>query len=146
MSSDSDITRYLNLAAHDLLVLRALRSGALAIKGPADVSDWTVTLTFYSACILMKALARSRNRDLQDHYSVKQWMNTTADLLPVAKAYRKLEERSRDARYEGATFDDRSVKQSVEWFESVRDHVVALLAKAGVREIPRLDARAAIGL
>src|ERR1043165_2941397 len=114
--STTDVERYLRLAEHDLTVLDLLSQAAAGAKSNADVSDWKVTLLFYVACILVKALGRERGLELNDHFFVKQWLNTTADLVTITRSYRKLEDRSRDARYEGVLFDEKRLRQTLGWF------------------------------
>ena len=133
----ADVERYLKLVEHDLDTLALLSAQARITK--RDVTDWKCTLLFYMACIFMKALGRLRGKELQDHYQIKQWINTTPDLLSVAKSYRKLEERSRDARYEGRLFSTDELKQAVRWFVDIRDCVIGLLRAGGVVKIPTID-------
>ena len=139
--SAGDIDRYVRLAAHDLEVLGLLRKAAESARPTRDVSDWSVTLLYYVSCVLVKALARTRGKDFQDHFTLKTWLNTTQDLLAITKPYRKLEDRSRDARYEGRKFSAAELEATVVWFERIRDHVVSLLRTIGISEIPPLDAR-----
>ena len=136
--SAPDVARYLRLIEHDLEVLKLL-AGAAKARGGVDVSDWKCTLLFYMACIYIKAFGRTQGKELQDHYNVKQWMNTTRELLPIAKPYRKLEERSREARYEGRKYDASEASQHARWFQEVRDGVVALLRSSGVANPPSVD-------
>lgn len=63
---------YLSLVQHDLKTLEALAEGAAARTPPLDASDWKCTLTFYMACIYVKAIASSRSVELQDHYQLRQ--------------------------------------------------------------------------
>lgn len=133
-----DVDRYLKLVQHDLDALGFLSRGAEASSPPTDVTDWKVTFLFYITCIYVKALGRTRSIDFQDHYQVKQWLNTTPDLLPMTRSYRKLEERSRDARYEGRIFTPTEMAAALRWFDDVRDLVVGLLKTAGVANVPRV--------
>lgn len=139
-----DVERYLRLAEHDFEVLRILARAAATDPRPRDVSDWKVTILYYVACILVRALGKDRGKDFGDHFMVKQWMNTTHDLLPMTRPYRKLEERSRDARYEGRLFSDAQLEQSVAWFIAVRDHVLDLLGRSATYRFPRLDPDSAL--
>lgn len=135
----ADAPRYLALIEHDLEALGLLCEAAQAKRPPVDVSDWQCTLVYYMACIFVKAMGRTRGKDLQDHYQLKQWINTTADLVPITKPYRKLEERSRDARYEGRRFTRSELAETIGWFGQVRDHLAALLTREGVKNIPVID-------
>jgi hypothetical protein len=130
---------YLKLIQHDSDVLATLSVAAARKSPPLDVSDWKCTLLFYMACIYMKALGRARGRDLQDHYGIKQWINTDAALIAIAKSYRKLEERSRDARYEGRLYSRIELDQACRWFSEVRDHVSSLLKLDGIQDMPAID-------
>lgn len=100
------------------------------------MSGWKCTLVFYMACIYVKALGRLRGKDLQDHYQVKQWLNTEPELREIAKSYRLIEERSRDARYEGRSFDSRELQEVARRFEQVRDRIADLLRQGGVAVDP----------
>jgi hypothetical protein len=104
-----------------------------------DVSDWKCTLLFYIACTYVKALGMARGKDIQDHFQLRQWLNTTDDLWGFAKPYRKLEERSRDARYEGRFYASRELADCGRWFSEVRDAVVGLLRAMGVTQVPVVD-------
>ena len=135
----ADAQPYLDLIEHDLEALGLLSTAAQAKKPAVDVSDWQCTLVYYMACIYVKAMGRTRGKDLQDHYQLKQWINTTSDLVPITKPYRKLEERSRDARYEGRKFTGDELNETFGWFAEVRDHLVALLKKEGAGKVPVVD-------
>jgi hypothetical protein len=123
---------YLELAARDAWALAALAKAGRDAR--RDVSDWVVTLHFYTLCIYVKALGRCRGRDIQDHYGIRQWLNSDVELTPIARPYRKIEEWSRDARYEGRLFDAKSeMPRFHEWFVAVRDHLCGLLEREGLR-------------
>jgi hypothetical protein len=130
---------YLQLIQHDSDVLATLSAAASSKTPPLDVSDWKCTLLFYMARIYMKALGRARGRDLQDHYGIKQWINTDAALVAIARSYRKLEERSRNARYEGRRYSRPELDQACRWFSEVRDHVSNLLKRDGIQDMPVID-------
>lgn len=140
MSEETGVEKYLRLIEHDFGVLELLTASAERAKPPRDVSDWQVTLIFYITCIYVKALGRSFGRDIQDHYGLRQWLNTEPDLLVIARPYRHIEEPSRDARYEGRTFDrDFILKRIVPHFVLVRNHLAGLLEKRGATAVPRVD-------
>ena len=140
----ADVPPYLALVESDREVLALVTGGGRAAS--RDVSDWQTTLVYYMACIYVKALGRLRGKDLQDHYQIKQWLNTTADLVLIAAPYRKLEDRSRDARYEGRRFATAEMEQHVRWFEAVRGAIERLLTAGGVGRLPTLHVRPALGL
>lgn len=128
---------YLDLARRDMDAAQILATAAVA--GQRDVTDWLTTLHFYTICVYVKALGRCRGRDFQDHYAIRQWLNTEADLLAIAGTYRKIEEWSRDARYEGRQFDARiEVPRLHGWFITVRDHLACLLKGHGLA-VPRIE-------
>ena len=127
------------MVEHNLDVLRLLSESARRGTPATDVSDWKCTLLFYMACIYVKALGKLRNKDLQDHYDLRQWLNSTPDLILITRPYRKLEERSRDARYEGRRFSSVEMKDSLRWFCEVRDRLSALLRAGGASPIPTID-------
>lgn len=127
---------YIDLARRNMDTAQLLATAAASSQ--RDVTDWLTTLHFYTLCIIVKALGRCRGRDFQDHYAIRQWLNTEADLLTIAGTYRKVEEWSRDARYEGRQFDAKSeIPRLHGWFESVRDHLARLLESHGLK-VPRL--------
>lgn len=132
-----DVPPYLRLVEHDLEVLGLLSKAAA--HDHKDVTDWQCTLLFYMACIYVKALGRLRNKDLQDHYQLKQWLNETPDLLSITKPYRKLEDSSRDARYEGRRFTRDEMSRLLRWYSEVRDGLVRLLKAGGVTSVPVAD-------
>ncbi len=134
--STSDPSVYFRLIEHDCDVL-----DLVSHKAPpgCDTSDWQVTILYYILCLSMKAFGKVCGRELQDHYSIKQWLNSERRLIPVARQYRKAEEWSRDARYEGRRFSSKEMERFLEWFQSVHQHVSGLLAAAGVTGLPNID-------
>ena len=140
MNEETGVEKYLRLIEHDFGVLELLTASAKRAQPPKDVSDWQVTLIFYITCIYIKALGRSFGRDIQDHYGLRQWLNTEPDLVVIARPYRHIEEPSRDARYEGRRFDQAFLLlRIVPNFLQVRDHVADLLEKRGAKAVPRID-------
>ena len=139
MPGDAEPSHYLRMVEHNLDVLRLLSESARRAAPPTDVSDWKCTLLFYMACIYVKALGKFRHKDLQGHYELRQWLNGTPDLLGITKPYRKLEERSRDARYEGRRFTAQETAESLRWFCTIRDSLSSLLKAGGVGQIPAID-------
>ena len=135
--SVSEASRYLDLADRDYAVA-AMLTGA-AGKAKRDVTDWQVTLLYYVLCVEVKALAASRGLELPDHYSIKQWLNAERDLLVTAKPYRKAEEWSRDARYEGRLFTPAELSRYARWFEAVHLHVRDLLKRANIVRPDRIS-------
>ena len=131
-----DAERYLAQVRRSEKALGLLTQAALAETPTEDVSDWVVTIHFYILCVYLKALGRCRGMDFQDHYAIRQWLNTESDLLSIARPYRKVEEWSRDSRYEGQTFAPPEISRFHSWFEDVRDHVVRLLRAHGIRDVP----------
>ena len=133
------VEKYLHLIQHDVDALGLLVGAARASKPPKNVSDWAITLHFYILCVYVKALGRCRGKDFQDHYSIREWLNEEKDLLFIARPYRKVEEWSRDARYEGRVFDPSEVGRFHKWFVEVRNGFVALLQKEGLSSVPAPD-------
>ena len=135
MSSEAS-NRYLRLIEHDREVLRLLTEQ----PAPAlDTSDWQITILYYILCLYMKALGSVRGLEFQDHYAIKQWLNSAPELLAIAKPYRKAEEWSRDARYEGRLFNEGERKRFLNWFIVVRDHLTQLLRSSGVTNLPQIE-------
>ena len=87
--SSKDAIFYLNLVTRDEQALKLLVGAA---RSKRDVSDWVVTLHFYVLCIYVKATGRCFGQDFQDHYAIRNWINSEARLLPIAADYRTVEE------------------------------------------------------
>jgi len=129
-------SHYLRLIEHDREVLRLLTEQ----PSPAlDTSDWQITIFYYILCLYMKALGSVGGLEFQDHYAIKQWLNSTPELVVIAKPYRKAEEWSRDARYEGRLFNDSERTRFLNWFTIVRAHLTQLLRSAGVTNLPQIE-------
>jgi hypothetical protein len=134
------VQRYQDLLKHDLAVFELLTQAAKAKKPPEDVSDWQVTLLFYLACVYVKLAGCLYSKRFDDHISLRQWINTENDMLAITRDYRKLEEASRDARHEGRRFAPVEIRSvQLRRFESVQDHVVAVVAAKGVPGVTRID-------
>ena len=88
-------------------------------------------------CLLAKAIAKSRGIDFRSHEDIRQWINTEKDIWGISKDYRKAEEMSREARYEGRLFNAEDIRRFNGWYCSVRRHLVDLLKSAGV-SVPSL--------
>jgi len=134
------IENYLSLIKHDLNLLDLLTGKLPAHLENEDFSDWEVTILFYINCIYLKAVCRLFGEDIQDHYSLRQIINTHNELTSIAKAYRHLEEDSRDARYEGRKFNKEYItKRLLPKFIQVRDCAVTIIKKNGITNAPSVD-------
>jgi hypothetical protein len=132
---------YLRLVEHDRDLLDLITQPLPDNLAEADFSDWQVTTLFYICCIYMKAVCSIAGEDVQDHYTLRQLVNTRPELLTIAKDYRHIEEASRDARYEGRTFDrEFLLTRMLPKYNAVRDRAVELLKNANVGDIPSVDA------
>lgn len=81
--------------------------------------------------------------DVQDHYTLRQLINTKPELYPIAKSYRHIEEASRDARYEGRKFEKSFLLNRIlPKFKLVREHIVTFLQNAGVQAVPSVKIQA----
>jgi hypothetical protein len=136
----ADCTRYLDLVRHDHRCATLLARGAAQDKTRVDVTDWLITYHFYILCVYVEALGLCRQKDFQDHYAIRAWLNDAADLLAIAKSYRKVEEWSRDARYEGRKFTVLEIDRFHGWFSHVRDRLADLIEAEGVAGVPRVPA------
>jgi len=134
------VEKYLKLVEHDLRLLDLLtkeRSDDLATE---NFTDWQATLLFYMACIYLKAVCLTFGEDIQDHFSLRQQINARKELAAISAPYRHLEEASRDARYEGRTFDRQYLlERLLPKFLAVRDCAVSLLERGGIKNVPRVD-------
>lgn len=141
-------TRYIQLAEHDIRLLALISNQDRKQSGTLeDFSDWKVTIIFYISCILMKAVCSLWGEDIQNHYMLRRIINERPELYSIARDYRKLEEASRDARYEGRTFEPAFIVQRViPKFNSIRDQVFLLLNNAGVAcDINKFDIERILG-
>lgn len=136
----NNVNSYLNLIEHDLKTLDLLTGKRPNHLTKEDFSDWEVTILFYMACIYIKAVCNLFGEDIQDHYTLRQIINTRPELYSIARSYRHLEEASRDARYEGRKFS-RSylIDRLLPKFNAVRDCAVSLLKQHNVTNIPDID-------
>lgn len=130
--------QYLALAQHDHESLKLLARAGRENRPAVDVSDWIVTMHFYVLCVLVKALGAQRGQGFQDHYAIRHWLNSEQDVLMLATPYRKVEEWSRDARYEGRKFNASEIARFHTWYGLVRDGLKPLLKASGVGGIPTL--------
>ena len=141
--SVQEAKRYLGIAEHDYRVLCLLveaSNGSSSGASPSeDTTDWQVALLYYILCIEVKALASCRGGELQDHYTIKQWLNTETDVLSIAKYYRMAEEWSRDARYEGRCFTKEEMRRYLEWFHKIHDHLGTLFTSEGLTVPSSID-------
>lgn len=105
-----------------------------------DFSDWCTTTIFYILCIYMKAVFTLMGKDVQDHYTLRQLINTTPELYAIAKYYRHIEEASRDARYEGKKYSkDYLVDRILLKFEKIRVCLEKILKNHKATNIPKID-------
>ncbi len=136
----SDTEKYLKLISHDLKLFDVLTGPGPAHMANEDFSDWQVTVLFYMACIFLKSACALLGEDVQDHFTLRQIINNRTELYSIARDYRHLEEASRDARYEGRTFDKSYIiTRLVPKFNAVRDCVVKLLQINRVSSIPSVN-------
>jgi hypothetical protein len=105
-----------------------------------DFSDWCATTIFYVLCIYMKIVFTLMGKDVQDHFTLRQLINTTPELYAIAKYYRHIEEASRDARYEGKKYTkDYLVERILFKFEKVRECIEKILKKNKLNTIPKIN-------
>lgn len=136
----SDVEKYLKLVKHDFDLLDILTSKLPPHLSSENFSDWQVTNLFYMSCIFMKSACALLGEDVQDHFTLRQIINTRSELYSIARNYRHLEEASRDARYEGRVFEkDYILNRLVPKFNSVRDCIVDLLSQNSIQGIPSID-------
>jgi hypothetical protein len=124
--------KLLAVARHDADCADLLARAGRDAKPPRDVSDWLITMQFYVLCLHVQALSRCRGHLIERHEDLRQWINTERDLWGMARAYRLVEERSRDARYKGRLFTRAEVVEFNGRFRAARDHILPLLAQAGL--------------
>lgn len=138
--TDSAILRYFELIERHHLCLRLLADAGRIHGKTSETSGWIVTLHFYVLCAYFKAIGKSFGIDFQDHYAIRQWMNSEEDVCYLFQHYRKVEEWSRDARYEGRMFGAEEIENRLHnWFKLVRDGVVSQLRKRGFEDAPEVE-------
>lgn len=128
-SPTSATERYFEQLQRNGKTLEVLCSGSS--KAGHDCSDWIVTIHFYILCIYVKALAAHSGQNIQDHVALRAWLNANPERGAMARSYRKAEEASRDARYEGKLFCENEWIRFRRWYVEARDVVVELLKTAG---------------
>jgi len=132
---------YFSLIIHNKNLLEVIALNIPDHLEGEDFSDWKVTLSFYIICIYVKTYLNLIGIDVQDHYTLKQHINTIDDLIPIAKNYRHIEEASRDARYEGRKYDDNYLTNRIlPKYNQIRNKLIALLKKkySGAENVPNI--------
>lgn len=136
----SEIKNYLQLITHNSKLLDLLTSTYPEHLENEDFSDWKVTILFYMSCVYIKAVFCLFGIDIQDHYTLRQLINTRKELNLIAKPYRHIEEASRDARYEGRKFANQYiVERLLPKFNAVRDCANGLFKQHKILDIPTID-------
>ena len=138
----SDTTKYLNLIEHNVKLLDLISGIRPDHLKDNDFSDWQGTIIFYMSCIYLKAVCVLFDEDVQDHYTLRQLINTRKEIYEdgITKHYRHIEEASRDARYEGRKFDKVYVENRIlPKFYKVRDRAVKILKENNVNNIPETN-------
>jgi hypothetical protein len=138
----SDITKYLNLVEHDTRLLDLITGTRPDHLKDDDFSDWQVTIIFYMSCIYLKAVCVLFGEDVQDHYTLRQLINTRKEIYEdnIARYYRHIEEASRDARYEGRRFDKEFIEDRIlPKFYKVKERAISILKDNDVTDIPETD-------
>lgn len=134
-----DAERYARLIGRNAIAARLLAQAAGKQVPAHDASDWLIIMHFYILCVYVKCLGKCRGTDFQDHYQIRKWLNSETDMLAMARPYRKVEEWSRDARYEGRTFDSTEFRRFESYYCAVRDHLFQLLVAEGLTSVPRVE-------
>jgi len=126
---------------HHFLVLTFVSRTAESTTPATDVSGWKGTLAYYVACLFLRALAHQRGRTFIRHVEANSWMFSQSDLMPITSSYRSLEERSRNARYDGKQFNRLKLQEVADWYDQVMDLLVSLLKSAGLAGAIKPDVR-----
>jgi len=90
-------------------------------------------MVYYSACLLIKAYLKTKATVVQDHHALQRELYADAGLSPVASDYRFLEERSRDARYEGRRFTNAEIRKDI--IPAFDDVVAKIRSLLGTKKI-----------
>jgi hypothetical protein len=134
------INKYLNLIRHDSNFLKLITEGRSDHLKDEDFSDWQVTVISYISCFYVKtAIYILTGEVLQFHHEIHHKINSIPELLAIARPYRKTEEPSRQARYDGRKFDkDYLTKRILPNFNKVRDCAVSII-KNKVPNVPIIN-------
>lgn len=135
----ADAERLLLIVRRNIDCAKLLADAAESAKPHQDVSDWIITIEFYVLCLYMTALAECRGMTFDRHYDLRMWINTDPDVRVAAKDYRKSEEWSREARYNGRLFTADEIERFNRRFRSVTNAVTPLLRGAGVAFVPSVE-------
>ena len=137
----SNEQKYFDLIKHNEILFDLLNSRYPLHLEKENFSDWKVTVIFYILCIYLKAtILCLYNEDIQDHSALRKKINTENKLCLIARSYRKIEEASRDARYEGRKFEiDYMINRLLPKFNEIRDCVIKLMNEKGIQNIPNVE-------
>jgi hypothetical protein len=135
------VREFIYLAEHNLKLFDLLTGQLPKHIKDEDFSDWQVTIIFYMACILVKALCATLNEDPRSHLDIRQLIHNKNEFQSFAKEYRKLEEASRQARYEGRTFLKSYIEERLVLnFNVIKQNIGSALKKKNKTIIlPNLD-------
>jgi len=140
MNTVPEVEKYLKMVSHNFETLDFLTSAPPPNLKQIDFSDWQVTMIFYICCIYVKSVMGAAGIDIENHYSLRREITSHPDLKKIFNKYRKLEEASRDARYEGRKFEKRYILETIlPRFFFIRDCVVEVLKKSGYTSVPVLN-------
>jgi len=136
----SNIKTYFELIEHDFKVLDLLTEEYPPNLKNEDFSDWIITLLYYMSCIYIKAYFQSIGVNIQNHQALKEEISRSSKLYFIFIPYRKLEEASRDARYEGRKFKYKDIiNKYYPKLKSIHDLVIEIFNKEGIENVPRLN-------
>lgn len=98
------------------------------IKLDSDCSiGWAVTVIFYSALHYIEAYFVTYRKGYNNHYSRSSAIQNDPRIRSLYDDYRKLEDLSREARYDAASFNKGDLVSAKEFKENIRQAVEALL-------------------
>jgi hypothetical protein len=129
----AEAQKLLTVAHRDAVCAKLLAKAARSDKTSPDVSDWLITIQFYSLCLYVRALGLARGRELTNHEDARSWINDTPDLREMARDYRLVETRSREARYDGRLYERLEILEFNERFTAAMVHVLPLLRSSGLK-------------
>jgi hypothetical protein len=130
--SNADARKLIEVAHRDAACAGLLAKAARAERASPDVSDWLITIQFYALCLHVQALALCKGLHITRHEELRSWINENPDTRGMARDYRLVETRSREARYDGRLYGRPEVEEFNRRFTSAMTLLLPLLRKEGI--------------
>lgn len=96
-------------------------------EGVSGTFAWSITVLFYCALHYVEAYFVTQGKGFNHHFSRGRAIQQDARINSLYKNYRRLEDLSREARYDVSSFNRGDVKFARENFETVERAVQAII-------------------